>query len=105
MIGAILAGASEKDVEAIGTAASKFGLAFQIRDDILDISGSEEELGKPIGSDAKNHKVTMATLLGEEAAEKEVERLSEEAIAILQSYTGDDDFLPRLVRYLIRRTR
>ncbi len=105
MVGATLAGAEEEVVEEIEQAASKIGLAFQIQDDILDITGDEASLGKPIGSDERNGKVTVATLLGIEKASGEVARLSGEADAILTKYVGEDDFLPRLVRHLIHRTK
>ena len=103
MVGAQLAGAKDVDVETIGKAASKIGIAFQIRDDILDITGEEAQLGKPVGSDAKNDKVTMAALLGIEEAEKEVRRLSGEARAMLLPFAGEDAFLLQLVSYLIDR--
>ena len=64
MIGAILAGASKEDVDKMEQIAAKIGLAFQIQDDILDVIGNEEELGKPIGSDEKNNKVTYVTFEG-----------------------------------------
>lgn len=103
MVGAQLACAKDTDVEIIGKAASKIGLAFQIRDDILDITGDERTIGKPVGSDAKNEKVTMATLLGLEKAEAEVRRLSAEARELIQPYVKEDDFLVRLISYLIDR--
>lgn len=103
MIGAMLAGAKDTDVETVGRAASKVGVAFQIRDDILDITGDEAAIGKSVGSDAKNAKVTMAALYGVEKAEEEVRRLSGEARTQLLPFTGEDAFLLRLLTYLTDR--
>ena len=105
MIGAILAGASDEDVEAVEKIAYNIGIAFQIQDDILDVIGSEEVLGKPIGSDAKNEKLTYVSLKGLEAAKEEVAKLSKEAITSIQKYEKDDDFLSRLATYLIDREK
>jgi len=79
------------------------GIAFQIRDDILDVTSTEEELGKPIGSDEKNQKTTYVTLYGIEQAEKEVERLSAEAEQLLEDLPGDHSALMELIRMLIGR--
>lgn len=103
MIGALLAGANDTDVSRIEKAASKLGIAFQIQDDILDITGDEAVIGKPTGSDERNEKVTMVTFLGLEKAKQEVETLTEEAVSIILSYTGEETFLPRLFRYLVYR--
>ena len=105
MIGAILAGASDEDVEAVEKIAYNIGIAFQIQDDILDVIGSEEVLGKPIGSDAKNEKLTYVSLKGLEAAKEEVAKLSKEAITSIQKYEKDDNFLSRLATYLIDREK
>lgn len=105
MIGAILAGASLNEVHRIEKCAYNVGLAFQIQDDILDVTGTQEELGKPIGSDEKNHKQTYVTLKGLEEAKAEVERLSGEAEAILESFSGDSSFLCELVHSLIYRRK
>ncbi|HAL63825.1 MAG TPA: hypothetical protein DCO93_05215 [Clostridiales bacterium] len=70
VIGAILSGADDIEQEAIDSYCYNLGIAFQIQDDILDVSGSEESLGKPIGSDAENNKSTYVTLCGLEEAEK-----------------------------------
>lgn len=91
MTGAVLAGAGKEAVEAMEKAAYNIGIAFQIQDDILDVTGSEEVLGKPIGSDEKNHKLTYVSLYGLEEARKEVSRLSEEALSILRSFENRDD--------------
>ncbi len=105
MIGAILAGASLNEVRKIEKCAYNVGLAFQIQDDILDVTGTQEELGKPIGSDEKNNKQTYVTLKGLEESRKEVERLSQEAISILQQVSGDSSFLCELIHSLIYRTK
>lgn len=103
MIGAVLAGAADDGIEKIQKVAYNIGMAFQIQDDILDETATFEELGKPIHSDDKNEKVTYVTIYGIEKAAKEVERLSEEAVKLLQSIDGNSDFLEELVRYLIHR--
>ncbi len=103
MIGAVLAGADNRIIEKIRKTAYNVGMAFQIQDDILDETASFEELGKPIHSDEKNEKVTFVTLYGIKEAEKEVERLSEEAIAIIQELNGDSSFLIDIIGYLIHR--
>ncbi len=105
MIGAILAGASLNEVRRIERCANNVGLAFQIQDDILDVTGTQEELGKPIGSDEKNNKQTFVTLKGLEEAKEEVERLSREAIGILEGFSGDSSFLCELIQSLIYRTK
>ncbi|MDO4170894.1 MAG: polyprenyl synthetase family protein [Lachnospiraceae bacterium] len=103
MIGAILAGASEEQVQTIKEISRKVGVAFQIQDDILDVIGSEEELGKPIGSDEKNQKTTYVSLMGIDQAKAEVEELSEEAKSQLSLFIGEDKFLMDLITYLIDR--
>ncbi len=105
MIGAILAGASESEVERIEKCAYNIGIAFQIQDDILDVTGTMEELGKPIGSDEKNHKQTYVTRNGLKTSKQHVEELSEEAIGILESFGGDNVFLKELVTSLIHRSK
>ena len=105
MIGAILAGADETDVERIERCAYNIGIAFQIQDDILDVTGTMEELGKPIGSDEKNHKQTYVTLNGLETSKKHVKELSEEAISIIDSFGGNNVFLKELVNSLINRSK
>lgn len=105
MIGAILAGASEEEVSLMEEAGTKLGLAFQIQDDILDVTSSLEVLGKPIGSDARNEKATYVAFEGLEKAEAEVERLSREAVAILDGFKREHTFLRELFMYLIHRDR
>ncbi len=105
MIGAILAGASESEVQRIEKCAYNIGIAFQIQDDILDVIGTMEELGKPIGSDEKNNKQTYVTLNGLETSKQHVKELSEEAIGIIESFNGDNTFLKELISSLINRSK
>lgn len=105
MIGAILAGADEEQISRMEKCAYDIGIAFQIQDDILDVTGSMEELGKPIGSDERNHKQTYVTIRGLEDSTAEVKRLSGEAIEILSSMDGDSSFLQALAEYLIHRRK
>ncbi len=102
-IGALLAGVDDETLIAIDRAAYNVGLAFQIRDDVLDVTASEEELGKPIGSDDRNNKTTYVTLEGIESAEAEVRRLSDEALEILRGFTARNEFLEGLISYMIDR--
>lgn len=104
MIGAVLAGASDQQVFHMEQCGRKIGLAFQIQDDILDITGTEEEIGKPVGSDEKNHKTTYVTLKGIEQAKRDVELISMEAVSVLKDYDEADGYLTGLVEYLIHRT-
>lgn len=104
MIGAVLADAGKEDLDRIEKAASNIGMAFQIQDDILDETATFEELGKPIGSDGKNQKMTYVTIHGMEKAKTEVERLSNEACSLLGTIDGDSTFLKNLILYLIHRT-
>lgn len=103
MIGAILAGASDEEVTFMEQAGTKLGLAFQIQDDILDVTSSFEVLGKPIGSDERNEKATYVAFEGLEKAKTEVERLSKEAVQILDGLKKDHTFLKELFLYLIHR--
>ncbi len=103
LIGAVLAGASEVEQQLVSQCALDIGLAFQIQDDILDVVGNSDELGKPVGSDAANGKQTYATLKGLDQSVEEVERLSDEALEILQGVPGDREFMEALVSHLIAR--
>lgn len=105
MTGAILAGADEEQVKLIEQAALNIGLAFQIQDDILDVTSTEEELGKPTHSDEKNNKVTYVSLMGIEEASRQVEALSGEALALIESLEQKNEFLCQLVRELIMRRK
>ena len=105
MTGAILAGASYNDVLQIEKCAYNIGLAFQIQDDILDVTGNLEVLGKQTGSDEKNNKTTYVTLKGLEQSRQDVERISKEAVKILTSFEKKNDFLEKLVLQLITREK
>lgn len=105
MIGAVLAGANEEETARIEKIAENIGIAFQIQDDILDITSSLEVLGKPTGSDEKNHKVTYVSLNGLEKSREDVRRLSEEAMAGLRSFPVRNEFLEQLVENLITREK
>ncbi len=105
MVGAILAGADDRAVEAVEKCAYNIGIAFQIQDDILDVTGDSAELGKLTGSDAQNHKQTYVTLNGLEKSRKDVEELSREATDILKGFGGEHDFLEELVMHLIHRRK
>lgn len=105
MIGAVLAGASEEQVADIEQCARDIGIAFQIQDDILDVAGDSEELGKPVGSDAQNHKQTYVTLKGLEQSKADVETLSKKAAAVLDGFEGEHEFLRQLILTLIHRRK
>lgn len=105
MCGAYLAGAKEEQVERLSRAGELIGLAFQIRDDILDLTGNMEELGKPIGSDEKNGKNTYVSLVGIEKAQEKVERDSGEAVGIIREMPGDTEFLSALTESLLKRMK
>ena len=103
--GAILAGADAEQVSVIEQAAKRIGLAFQIQDDILDVTSTDEELGKPVHSDEKNHKVTYVTLFGTEKAAAQVAGLSAEAVELLESLNKNNEFLYLLVEKLVNRRK
>lgn len=105
MIGAVLAGADDEDMGKLERIARNIGIAFQIQDDILDLTGTMEELGKPIGSDKRNEKVTYVTLEGIEKSAKEVKRLSDEAVMLLHSLQKDSEFLEQLILSLVNRRK
>lgn len=103
VIGGIMSGADEKHIEAIDTFARNLGVAFQIRDDILDVVGNEAELGKPIGSDAEMDKNTYVTIVGLEKAKELVSEYSEKAKAALELFGDKAEFLLKLTDYLVLR--
>ena len=105
MIGAILAGADKERVDIIEKIARNIGVAFQIQDDILDVTSSREVLGKATGSDSKNEKVTYVTLKGLETSRRAVEALSGEALTLLQSFSEKNEFLNQIIEYLITREK
>ena len=105
LIGAVLGGAAEEDCKIVESLAGKVGLAFQIQDDILDVTSTEEELGKPIHSDEKNHKTTYVTLMGIEKASQQVKKLSDEAVTLLEGLNKKNEFLFTLVNELVGRRK
>lgn len=104
-IGAILAGAPQRDILKLGQIADNLGIAFQIQDDILDVEGSSAEIGKMTGQDARDGKVTYVTMYGLEKAKEDNRRLSEEAVSVFDSLSADNDFLREVILHLIHRRR
>lgn len=105
MIGAILAGATNSEQKKVEQAAGELGLAFQIQDDVLDVVSTTEDLGKPVGSDEKNHKTTWVTLFGIEQARRDVEKLSQHSVALMDELVVKNEFLTRLMLELIHREK
>lgn len=105
MIGAILGGASEEEVKTVEMIAKQVGIAFQIQDDILDVTGTAETLGKPLHSDEKNEKTTYVTLMGLEEAKKNVDERSRKAIELLKRLPGENPYLTELLMQLVHRDR
>ena len=109
MMGAVLGGASQMELRRLEGIARSIGVAFQIEDDILDETSTQEVLGKPIHSDEENNKTTWVSIHGLEAAQAEVQRLSEEAIEGLKSLSEVDEdarqFLIALTEELIHRKK
>ena len=103
--GAILAQADEKKLAALTRYAENFGLAFQITDDILDVTGDEKILGKPTGSDEKNLKATYVSLTSLDAAKNFALEAVDEALNALKDFGTEADFLRELVKYLIARKK
>lgn len=105
MIGAILAGADDKEIKIVEEIAEKIGLSFQIQDDVLDVESTAEVLGKPIHSDEKNDKTTYVTWKGLDEAKVLVEQLSKEAVSMVEGLHPSDDFLVQLLLSLINRDK
>ena len=105
MIGAVLADASREDIMTVEQIAKRIGLAFQIQDDLLDITSTTEELGKPVHSDERNVKTTYVSLFGQEQAGIRARLLFEEAIELLETLTGENRFLKDLLVFLITRKK
>ena len=101
--GAILAGASEKELAALTQYAEAFGLAFQITDDILDVTGSEAEIGKPVGSDRRNEKSTYVTLTSLARGQELADEAIESALSAVEIFGEKASFLQDLVRFLSHR--
>ena len=105
MIGALLAGAEDAELEKVQKIASDVGIAFQIQDDILDVTSTTEELGKPVHSDEKNEKTTYVTLKGLEKATRDVEVISQEALELLSGLDRENTYLTQLIQELIHRKK
>ena len=103
--GAILAGAKEEELTALTLYAERFGLAFQITDDILDVTGDEAAIGKPVGSDVRNEKATYVTLTSLEEAKKLAEDAVDEAVAALDIFGERAAFLRDLALFLLGRKK
>lgn len=101
--GAILAGASATQLEHLTIYAEQFGLAFQITDDILDVVGTQEKIGKPVGSDVRNHKATYVTIYSLEGANQLAQQAVDRALASLQDFGSEADILRSLVKHLLNR--
>ncbi len=105
MAGAMLAGADKSEIALMEKAGRMIGLAFQIRDDILDVTGDEKKIGKPLHSDERNQKITYVTIHGVEASMLEVLRFTREASVLISSIGGDDEFILFLIQYLMSRDK
>lgn len=103
LLGTIAAGAGKSARQAAARYADALGLAFQIQDDILDVTGDEKTLGKPIGSDAEHGKRTYVSILGLSAAREKVQALTEEAVEALAPFGERADFLQTLAQALAVR--
>lgn len=105
VIGAILAGATKSEQQTVEMIAGEIGLAFQIQDDILDVTSTKEVLGKPIGSDEKNQKFTYVTFEGLEKAKEDVAKITELAVAHMDSLVVKNEFLKELLLFLVAREK
>jgi geranylgeranyl diphosphate synthase type II len=105
MIGAILAGANESEINIVEEMASNIGLAFQIQDDILDVTSTVEVLGKPVHSDERNEKITYVTLLGIEEAKRQVEELTGKGLSGFDTLKRENEYLEELIKRLINRRK
>ena len=101
--GAIAAGANSAAIENLTTYGQHFGLAFQITDDILDITGTQEVIGKPVGSDVKNHKATYVSLYGLQGAKDMADQNVRQAVNALAGFGSEADILRELAQYLLKR--
>ncbi len=105
LIGAVLAGATKSEQQIVEQVAGEIGLAFQIQDDILDVTSTEEVLGKPIGSDEKNQKFTYVTFEGLEKAKVDVAAITKQAVSHMNQLVVRNEFLNELLVYLIAREK
>lgn len=103
MIGGTLAGCNEEDLEKLGLIGDKIGLSFQIQDDLLDRYSSEEVLGKPIGSDEKNHKMTYVGFVGEDQSRKDIKDYLDESMNLANEFSGDTGMIRELIDFLSTR--
>lgn len=104
-IGAILGAAPEEDIRALDSIGVDIGLAFQIEDDILDVTGNQEEMGKTLGKDAEEGKATYVSMHGLDGAKAKVHELTNHALQQMDSLSMDDAFLRALIRHLMTRTK
>ncbi|HBW35171.1 MAG: geranyl transferase [Peptococcaceae bacterium BRH_c23] len=102
-LGGILAGGTEDQLKALTSYAQALGLAFQIKDDILDVVGDSDTLGKPAGSDLRQNKATYVSLLGLEGAEYQLHAQIKEALSALQPFGEAASFLKELAYYIEQR--
>ena len=105
MIGAVLAGATNEEVKVMEQLGFYIGMAFQIQDDILDVMSSSQQLGKTVGSDAKNNKVTYVSLKGLDSAKEEVADITTLALRLLNDLPQQNEFLFELTKYLMTREK
>lgn len=105
MTGAILGGASDAEIQSVERIAHYVGVAFQIQDDILDVTSTSEELGKPVLSDEKNQKTTYVTLVGLDQARADVAEISARAVSLLKELPGENPFLENLITMLVERKK
>lgn len=105
MAGAALAGADDKSISCMEEVGRNVGMAFQIQDDILDVEGTSEELGKPVGSDKKNEKRTYVSVYGMEQAKQSVEEYSRRALECLASLPVESAYLNTLIQKLVDRKK
>ena len=104
-MGAILAGASEKDLKKLTKYAENIGLAFQIKDDILSEEGDPKITGKPVGNDKEMGKCTYVSYYGLDGAKKELDKITQEAIEQLKDYGEKAEFLSQLATYIKNRNK
>ena len=102
LLGCLAAGADSKKLAAASGFAYHLGIAFQIKDDILDVTGDEKALGKHVGSDMENNKTTYVSMVGLEKAQRDVETLTKKAVEYLGEFENND-FLRDLAEYLVSR--
>ena len=105
MTGGILAGAGREQVGKLESIGERLGLAFQIRDDILDVTSDTETLGKPVFSDMENEKVTYTSMVGVEKANEQVGKLTREAVGLIRELPGDTGFLEELFLQMAERRK